>query len=836
MGRIAGRGIGTYVETDDRAFAGFGQGHIRIGDRAHARREHAHAHLFVANLFQGLHDGFGRTLHVGLHQHRQLSHVHVSLGLRHQLFQRGRSPGSGALVFCGLDPVIGDFTRRGFGFDDVQRVTRRRCTRQAQHFDRNRRSSLGNRLAFRVDERADLAPLLADDKDIAFAQGAVLHQNGGNRATAHIQLGFDHSTGGAAVRVGLEFQNFRLKRNGLQQIVQTHAGFRRHFHILHIARHRFDNDFVLQQIGADLGRIGAVLVHLVDGHDQRHLGRLGMGNRLNRLGHDGIVSGNHQHNNVGHIRTARPHRGKGGVARGVEEGQNLPLIGFHLIGTDVLGDTTGFARDHIGLADRIQKRGLAVVNVAHDRHDRRAGDAVFICIRDRFDRLLHVGIRHSNRLVAKLFDHQFGGVGVDGLVQRHHHAHFHERFDNVCPAFSHTVGQLADHDDFGQLHVAELLFRLVAKAHRLVAGLFLLALHRGKAARAPAFTIHGRRQRQLARTTTFVALGLGVALALFAFAVGLARGRQSGLGAGRAALVHPWGGCRAGVARRSGGFRARGGCSRFGSSGLAALRAQNVGLALFRTVCGLKGRFGAGALFFLDLGAQGGLAGAVLTFLGFDFFAPTHAVFFARPLFFGTLGSVFLLARLGLPQGGQAAFHLGIGDACRALGRIAQVGRATRGCARARPGLARRRHHNALALGFNHHSMRPAMGEALLHRTGTRCATQAEGFFTVSIAHASYISFMAVEPPSCSSGCAIRNPESLAASSTTRVVSPPAPSAACIARSRPKAKPNSPAVKRPINRPSPSGGRSLVLPRSDPSEACTKTRALPDCSQSFTFS
>ena len=42
-----------------------------------------------------------------------------------------------------------------------------------------------------------------------------------------------------------------------------------------------------------------------------------------------------------------------------------------LVGTDVLGDAAGFTADHIGLADRIEQLGLAVVDVAHDRDDRR---------------------------------------------------------------------------------------------------------------------------------------------------------------------------------------------------------------------------------------------------------------------------------------------------------------------------------------------------------------------------------------------------------------------------------------------------------------------------------
>ena len=49
-----------------------------------------------------------------------------------------------------------------------------------------------------------------------------------------------------------------------------------------------------------------------------------------------------------------------------------PLAQRHLVGADMLGDAAGFVRRHIGLAQRIEQRGLAVVDMAHDGDDRRA--------------------------------------------------------------------------------------------------------------------------------------------------------------------------------------------------------------------------------------------------------------------------------------------------------------------------------------------------------------------------------------------------------------------------------------------------------------------------------
>ena len=62
------------------------------------------------------------------------------------------------------------------------------------------------------------------------------------------------------------------------------------------------------------------LVDLVDGHDDRHVGRLGVVDRLDRLRHDAVVGRHHQHDDVGGLGAAGAHGGEGLVARRVDEG------------------------------------------------------------------------------------------------------------------------------------------------------------------------------------------------------------------------------------------------------------------------------------------------------------------------------------------------------------------------------------------------------------------------------------------------------------------------------------------------------------------------------------
>ena len=112
-------------------------------------------------------------------------------------------------------------------------------------------------------------------------------------------------------------------------------------------------------------RVGVVLVDLVDRHDDRHLGRPGVVDRLDRLRHHAVVGGDHEHDDVGRLGAAGAHLRERGVARGVEERDLLAAL-LDLVGADVLGDAAGLAGDHVGVADLVEQRGLAVVDVAHD--------------------------------------------------------------------------------------------------------------------------------------------------------------------------------------------------------------------------------------------------------------------------------------------------------------------------------------------------------------------------------------------------------------------------------------------------------------------------------------
>ena len=88
-----------------------------------------------------------------------------------------------------------------------------------------------------------------------------------------------------------------------------------------------------------------------------------------------------------------------------------------LVGADVLGDAAGLARDDVGLADGVEQRGLAVVDVAHDGDHRRTRLEVASSSAGAANRpFLDVDFGDAAHGVAHLLGDELGGVGVDHVV------------------------------------------------------------------------------------------------------------------------------------------------------------------------------------------------------------------------------------------------------------------------------------------------------------------------------------------------------------------------------------------------------------------------------------
>ena len=221
-----------------------------------------------------------------------------------------------------------------------------------------------------ADQGANFPAERADDKHVADMQRAALHQHRRHRATAPLQLGFDDSAFRQPVRIRLQFQHFGLEQNHLEQLIEAGLLFGRDLDHDRVAAPGFGDQAMFGECIPHAIRIGAGLVDLVDGHNERNAGGFGVMNRFDRLRHDAVVCCHDQDDDIRDLGATRAHGGEGLMARRIEE-RHLLATDADRIGADVLRNAAGFAFRHLRLTDRIQQRCFAVVDMAHDRHDRR---------------------------------------------------------------------------------------------------------------------------------------------------------------------------------------------------------------------------------------------------------------------------------------------------------------------------------------------------------------------------------------------------------------------------------------------------------------------------------
>lgn len=240
-------------------------------------------------------------------------------------------------------------------------------------------------------------------------------------------------------RVGPEVERgVRREDHGLQQAVDVQTLLGGDVDEHGVAAVLLGHEAVLGQLTAHLGRVRALDVDLVDRDHDRHVGRLGVVQRLDRLGHHTVVRRHHEDRDVGGLGTTGTHGGERLVTRGVDEGDPALFVvdlGGDLVRADVLRDTAGLARDNVRLADGVEEPGLTVVDVTHDGHDRRTRDeellaalvlaeldvegleklAVLLLRADDLDDVVHLAGEHVQGLVGD------GLRRGDHLAKVHHH-------------------------------------------------------------------------------------------------------------------------------------------------------------------------------------------------------------------------------------------------------------------------------------------------------------------------------------------------------------------------------------------------------------------------------
>ena len=259
-----------------------------------------------------------------------------------------------------------------------------------------------------------------------------------------VNTGFDNLSLCTTVPCGTELQNFSLQEDGIQQVVQA---------------------FLLQ--GADVNKLSVStpilwyqsqvgklclytvgiclrLINLVYSHDDRYICILGVIDSFNSLGHNTVIGGNHQNNNISNLGTTSTHHGKSFVTRCIQEG-NASLFCLYHVGTDVLGNSTELTFCYMGTADGVQGLCLTMVNVTHDGNNGRTNINITFFTSIAFDNSLVVQADDMNITIV-LRSQQGGSVCVNGLSDGNHHSHGHELGNDFRSLQVHLLCQIRHGD------------------------------------------------------------------------------------------------------------------------------------------------------------------------------------------------------------------------------------------------------------------------------------------------------------------------------------------------------------------------------------------------------
>ena len=197
------------VEADDDGVRAAGEQHVRFVDRADTAVDDADLHALVAQLGERVGEHFGRTLHVGLDDDRQLLHAAFGNLLLQRLERQAAAFGAERAVLRLALPIHRDLARLRRVGERLERIAGLRQAAETEDLHRRGRGGVLELPAAVVDQRANLADDRSGDQRVADVERAVLDEDRGDRPASLIELRFEHGARGVALGIGLELAQSR---------------------------------------------------------------------------------------------------------------------------------------------------------------------------------------------------------------------------------------------------------------------------------------------------------------------------------------------------------------------------------------------------------------------------------------------------------------------------------------------------------------------------------------------------------------------------------------------------------------------------------------------------
>src|SRR4051812_15662748 len=270
-----------HVEADDDRVGGRGEHHVGLVDAARLRMDDVDRNPFLWHFRELVLERLQGAGDVGLEDDVELLDLAL-LGPGEDLVEADLASLTAGqrLGFESVSALPRHLAGLAVALDRLHELAGVGDAVEAEHLDRHSRDRLGDRFAGEVLHRPHSAPLRPGDQRIADVEGSALDQDGDDGAAAGIKLGLDHVTGGIRVRIRRQLLQLGDQEDHVEQVVETLLGLRRDLAEDGVAAPLLGGDLHLGELAADLFRIGALFVDLVDGDQHRHVGGTGVVDRL----------------------------------------------------------------------------------------------------------------------------------------------------------------------------------------------------------------------------------------------------------------------------------------------------------------------------------------------------------------------------------------------------------------------------------------------------------------------------------------------------------------------------------------------------------------------------
>ena len=250
--------------------------------------------------------------------------------------------------------TVSDLTRLLLSLQYIKCITGLRSTVQTEDQYRLGRTSLLHPLITLVEHRLDTSLMSSRQNDISHLQRTVLHQYGRYIATSLVQRRLDDRTNRTFFRIRFQIQQVGLQQYLLQQLLDTNTFLSGDLLTLVLTTPVFHQVIHIRQLLLDLLRVSMWLIDFINSENNRNTGSRSVINRLNRLRHHVIISGHDNNRDIRHLRATGTHSGKRLVTRSIQERDTAAILQLHVVGSDMLRDTTGLTGDYVRATDIIQ--------------------------------------------------------------------------------------------------------------------------------------------------------------------------------------------------------------------------------------------------------------------------------------------------------------------------------------------------------------------------------------------------------------------------------------------------------------------------------------------------